>query len=287
MNAEIKLNDIADELLILDKRTIDKLFQTDDPMACVGLYIFYYKTAKWQKTNRIKASDAYVKQCLKIGTDKLRKIKTMLKEKGLIQVVQGRKGGKINGWFIEVSYLVSKAKMDISVSNNTQNQQVAIQEESNNTQNQQVGNPTSSIQETNALKEIIKCLKTEIEMLKKGKGEKEKIEFLQFGEKVKLSLPAYEKLKAEYGELLVSEYIEKINSYLTENEKGIKKGEYKNYAQTIRNWIASDNQTAQPDDYSSNEPSVKKIPTWREKVEILSGGNKSSEWYGRQSKKNW
>ena len=103
---EIKLNDISDNLLILHKATIDKLYQLENAADCISLYVFYYKTAKWQKTNVIKASDEYVKQCLKWGNDKIRKTKQTLKENGLINIVQARTDNKISGWYIEVCYLV-------------------------------------------------------------------------------------------------------------------------------------------------------------------------------------
>ena len=62
---DIKLNDIADDLLILNKITIDRLFQLDNCADCIALYVFYYKTAKWQKTDTVKANDQYVKKSLK------------------------------------------------------------------------------------------------------------------------------------------------------------------------------------------------------------------------------
>ena len=154
---DIKLNDIADDLLILNKITIDRLFQLENCADCIALYLFYYKTAKWQKTNTVKANDQYVKKSLKWGISKIQKTKQTLKEHGLIDIVQRRKDGKIEGWFIKVSYLVSERKAD-EIKINVQ--------ESNNTQNEQVENCTSSNEETNALKEKIKCLKKEIEMLK-------------------------------------------------------------------------------------------------------------------------
>lgn len=166
---DIKLNDIADDLLILNKITIDRLFQLDNCADCIALYIFYYKTAKWQKTDTVKANDQYVKKSLKWGISKIQKTKQTLKEHGLIDIVQRRKDGKIEGWFIKVSYLVSERKADeikikVQDINNTQNNQVV--QESNNTQNEQVENSTCGNEETNALKENIKCLKKEIEMLK-------------------------------------------------------------------------------------------------------------------------
>ena len=155
---DIKLNDIADDLLILNKITVDRLFQLENCADCIALYVFYYKTAKWQKTDTVKANDQYVKKSLKWGISKIQKTKQTLKEHGLIDIVQRRKDGKIEGWFIKVSYLVSERKAD-EIKINVQ--------ESNNTQNEQVENCTSGNEETNALKEKIKCLKKEIEMLKK------------------------------------------------------------------------------------------------------------------------
>ena len=158
MNNELRLNDIADDLLILNKITIDTLFKLDNCTDCISLYVFYYKTAKWQKTDTIKANDLYIQKSLKWGTKKIRETKKTLKENGLIDIVQRRKNNKIEGWYIRVSYLVSQKKTeDISIN----------VEESKNAPKQQVDEATSSFEEINALKEIIKSLKKEIEMLKK------------------------------------------------------------------------------------------------------------------------
>lgn len=158
MDAEIKLNDISNDLLIINKHTIDTLFHLENAADCVALYVFYYKTAKWQKTNTIKANDAYVKKSLNWGIDRIKRTKQTLKEHGLIDIVQRRKDGKIAGWYVEVSYLVAqRAAEDVSIK---------VVDDSNNTQNQQVENATSGSQEINALKLQIKCLKKENDMLK-------------------------------------------------------------------------------------------------------------------------
>ena len=160
---DIKLNDIADDLLILNKITVDRLFQLENCADCIALYVFYYKTAKWQKTNTVKANDQYVKKSLKWGISKIQKTKQTLKEHGLIDIVQRRKDGKIEGWFIKVSYLVNERKAD----------EIKIKVQNiNNTQNEQVENCTSGNEEANALKEKIKCLEKEIEMLKDNKKER-------------------------------------------------------------------------------------------------------------------
>lgn len=160
---DIKLNDIADDLLILNKITVDRLFQLENCADCIALYVFYYKTAKWQKTNTVKVNNQYVKKSLKWGISKIQKTKQALKEHGLIDIVQRRKDGKIEGWFIKVSYLVNERKAD----------EIKIKVQNiNNTQNQQVENCTSGNEETNALKEKIKCLEKEIEVLKDNKKER-------------------------------------------------------------------------------------------------------------------
>lgn len=176
---DIKLNDIADDLLILNKITVDRLFQLENCADCIALYVFYYKTAKWQKTDTVKANDQYVKKSLKWGISKIQKTKQTLKEHGLIDIVQRRKDGKIEGWFIKVSYLVNERKAD----------EIKIKVQNiNNTQNEQVENCTSGNEETNALKEKIKCLEKELEMLKDNKKER----------KPKKQTKSYDEQIAEY-----------------------------------------------------------------------------------------
>lgn len=158
MEHEIELMDIADDLLIINRHTIDALMGLDNCADCIALYVFYYKTAKWQKTNQIKANDEYVKKCLKWGREKIVRTKAILKEHGLIEIVQARKDGKIAGWYIKVGYIVQKKKLEDC--------RVTVKE----SQNQQVADATSSKEDVNALKEYIKCLEKENKMLKEGKA---------------------------------------------------------------------------------------------------------------------
>lgn len=105
MSNDIDLNDIADQLLIVDKRTIDHLFSLDDPADCVALYMFFYKTAKWQGNRSIKANDVYIRKCLGWGAKRVTNAKQRLEDAGMIKKVARRKNGKIIGHFIEVEYL--------------------------------------------------------------------------------------------------------------------------------------------------------------------------------------
>lgn len=228
MDEELKLNDIADNLLILNKITIDKLFALDNCTDCIALYVFYYKTAKWQKTNTIKANDTYIKKCLKWGTDKIRKTKQILKENGLINIVQRRENGKISGWYIEVSYIVSQKKIE--------DVKIKVEDNSNNTQNQQVEKATSGDEEINALKEHIKCLKKEIEMLKNNNinstGGK-KTAYGCYG-RVKLTSSEYQRLVDEFGQDYIDRQIELLDEYVESNNN---KNKYTNFNLVIRKAI--------------------------------------------------
>lgn len=108
---EIELLDIANELLIINKATIERLFQEENQNALI-LYLFYYKTAKWQKHNPIKASDEYCKKCLHWGIDKLQATKKRLKELDLIELIR-RTGdkGKVEGWYIKINYLIDETRI--------------------------------------------------------------------------------------------------------------------------------------------------------------------------------
>lgn len=166
----IRLNDIADNLLVMNRMTIDTLFKLENCADCIALYVFYYKTAKWQKTNMIWCTDEYVKKALKWGIDKIRRTKQTLKESGLINIVQRRENGKISGWFIEVCYLVTEKKM-ANVKIKVDDRDSAST--SKNTQNQQIAEPTNGSQETNALINKYKCLKNNIKVLEEEKYKKE------------------------------------------------------------------------------------------------------------------
>ncbi len=104
----MELIDIADDLLVINKTTIERLFKEKD-MNPLVLYMFYYKTAKWQNHNPIKASDDYCKKCLHWGIDKLQATKKRLKEMELIEIIQRKdEQGKIEGWYIKVNYLINE-----------------------------------------------------------------------------------------------------------------------------------------------------------------------------------
>ncbi len=149
----LQLIDIAEDLLILNRNTIENLFKLENCTDCVALYLFYYKLAKWQKTDTVKANDSYVQKSLKWGRNKILNTKQALKDNGLIEIVQRRNDGKIDGWFIKLHYIISKKEQE----------EIIIEQE---VSKQEVSKSTCGFEETNTLRNNIKCLKKEIEMLK-------------------------------------------------------------------------------------------------------------------------
>lgn len=100
-----ELNDIARELLIVNQTTIERLFAEKNQNALV-LYLFYYKTAKWQNTTVIRASDKYCKECLHWGIDKLQLAKKTLINMKLIEIIKKKDTqNRISGWFVKINYL--------------------------------------------------------------------------------------------------------------------------------------------------------------------------------------
>lgn len=146
---------IENELIILTKATIDKFLKEENPADLIALYTFFYYTAKWQKTNIVKATQGYVKRGLGWGIDRLNKSEKKLCELGLIEKIQRRNSkGSVTGWFVKVNYVFKKG--------NVEKAQQIIQ----TTQNPLVAVPTSGFQETNALStNNINALSTNKEIL--------------------------------------------------------------------------------------------------------------------------
>jgi len=122
-NQSIQLNDIANELVIIHKGMIDTFLQTNNFSAILSLYIFYYYTAKWQKTNQPKCTTFYTAKGLKWDRKKVIKYKKELIKMGLIQEVidLDAKTRKAKGWYIKVNYIFKKntVKKIVTLSHST------------------------------------------------------------------------------------------------------------------------------------------------------------------------
>lgn len=74
----------------------------------LALYVWYYRTARWQKTNIPKATNSYMVEGMRWGERQLRERKTKLEKMGLIKNVRRTsKDGKVEGWFVKVNFLHS------------------------------------------------------------------------------------------------------------------------------------------------------------------------------------
>lgn len=200
---EIELLDIADDLLVINKATIERLFQEDNQNALI-LYLFYYKTAKWQKSNPIKANDEYCKKCLHWGIDKLQATKKRLKEMSLIESIKRTNSkGLITGWYVKVNYLVDESR---------------IPETTIPISPQLVG------QETNTNNNNNKILINNKDTYKKYGTYK----------RIKLTDDEYKRLIEDYGEEFIKQQIEKLDEYIESNNN---KNKYTNFNLVLRKSI--------------------------------------------------
>lgn len=205
---ELKLLDIADDLLIINKITIDRLFNEEN-LNCLTLYLFYYKTAKWQNVNPIKASDDYCKKCLHWGIDKLQKAKHRLKELGLIEIIKRINNTcKITGWYIKINYLVDKTRIPETT--------IPVK-------------PHLVSQETNTI--YNNNINTNNNISTKKKVIKEK--YGTYG-RVKLTIDEYLKLVNDFGEEYINKQIELLDEYIQMNNN---KNKYTDFNLVLRKSI--------------------------------------------------
>jgi len=102
---------IEDFVVLTTTATLHNLFSYKNGADAVALYLFYYYTAKWQKTNQIKATTEYVMRGLKWGRDRVRGAKRILTETGLVEdIAKKDEKGKITGWFIKINFIWSTEK---------------------------------------------------------------------------------------------------------------------------------------------------------------------------------
>jgi len=102
---------IEDFVVLTTTATLHNLFSYEKGADAVALYLFYYYTAKWQKTNQIKATTEYAMKALNWGRDRFSRAKKILTETGLIEdITKKDKDGKIIGWFIKINFIWSTEK---------------------------------------------------------------------------------------------------------------------------------------------------------------------------------
>ena len=157
---------LEENLIISSKQTIDLFIEEKNCGDLIALYIFYYYTAKWQKTNQPKAVDKYVKNGLHWGFKKFNNAQKFLIEKNLIEkICQRNKKGQITGWYIKINYIWKQKTIE-----NIQNSQKPVVDNCNNdSQKPVVSKATCGFQTTNALSaNSINALSANKEMLIAG-----------------------------------------------------------------------------------------------------------------------
>lgn len=151
---------IEDRLLLLTASIYEKFRQTDHPADCMALYIHYYYTAKWQKTNVTHSTTAYSAKALKWSLDRVRKTKKVLLDLGLIEdITRKSQKGKIIGHYIKIRYIFKKDTV----------KNLVIDREENHTMENPRGGKTHSVEnpEPNALSTSnVNALSTSTQTLK-------------------------------------------------------------------------------------------------------------------------
>lgn len=100
--------DTEQEPIVLSKPLMDLLLeQKKDSALLIGLYTFYYYTAKWQKINQPKVTNKFTSKTLNISPQRLPILKRKLVSLGLIEQLQKRNkiNKKITGWCIKINYI--------------------------------------------------------------------------------------------------------------------------------------------------------------------------------------
>lgn len=101
--------DIQQEPIVMSKGLIDLLLKEEKASDLIGLYTFYYYTAKWQHTNQPRATTAYTAKGLHWTEERVQKRKKTLLELNLIEDVQAKnEKGQITGHYVRVKFIWGK-----------------------------------------------------------------------------------------------------------------------------------------------------------------------------------
>lgn len=98
------MKDINERPIVMSKATCDKLLKQKEAMNLIGLYVFYYYTAIWQKTNQPKCTISFAAKGLGVSEERIRRYKKALIGLGLIEDETIKKNGKIVKHHIRVNY---------------------------------------------------------------------------------------------------------------------------------------------------------------------------------------
>lgn len=121
---EIQYN-VDDEPIVLSKHLVGRLLKHKKYPDLLGLYTFYYYTAKWQKTNVCKCTNNYAMKGLKWGKERLLSTKKILVAEGLVTPITRThpKSGKVAGHYLKVNLLWSQDAVESMIKSTRNNPQ--------------------------------------------------------------------------------------------------------------------------------------------------------------------
>ncbi len=99
------------EPIVISHLTLSLILnKTASPADTIALYNFYYYTAKWQRTNRVRCTTGFAATGLGISKKRVASAKKDLATLGLIEdVVTKGPGGKIAGNYVQVNFLFTSS----------------------------------------------------------------------------------------------------------------------------------------------------------------------------------
>lgn len=111
------LIDTNEEPIVVSKHLMDLLLGQPNFFELCGLYMFYYYTAKWQRTNRPYCTNSYVASRLSLNIKTVEKYKANLIKLHLIENVTEKGGnGSIIKHYIKVNFIWAKTTINDTTS---------------------------------------------------------------------------------------------------------------------------------------------------------------------------
>lgn len=101
--------DVNEEPIVISKVTMDLLMKEKNFSDLLGLYCFYYYTAKWQNNNQVFALNSYSAKKLHCSDRKIKRLRKTLIDLGLIKSITTKDSdGTITGHYVRIKFIWAK-----------------------------------------------------------------------------------------------------------------------------------------------------------------------------------
>ena len=99
--------DAGAEPIVLSRALVDTLLDTGCYPDLMALYVFYYYTAKWQRTNQPKCTNSYVAKGIGWSKRKVMKLKGDLIALGLLENIRvvDATSKRVTQWYVKVNFI--------------------------------------------------------------------------------------------------------------------------------------------------------------------------------------